>query len=160
MSNLDNRITDKVDKQIDALVGALTDPIIVWPGGWGDAIPQQLKDEIQLQRLAQLIKDEGSVATDAEAAAYLMTASLDLPLNRDWVEIYQYVFTRTMRDKTPDELRVDRLDDCRLGELVRLKEWLWNKRIEERLERRRARKRAARAEAEARAPVQLGLFKD
>ena len=158
MNELDNRIEKGAERQIDDLVGALTDPIIVWPGGWGDSVPQQLKNDIQLQRLAQLIKGEEGLATDAEAAVYLMTASLDFPLNGDWVEIYQYVFTRTMGDKTPDDLRVDRLDSYRMTELLRLKRWLWNRRIRERQDRRKAEKRAARAEAAARAPVQLGLF--
>jgi len=37
------------DKAIDELVGALTDPIIVWPmGGWGDSLPEKIKGDITI----------------------------------------------------------------------------------------------------------------
>ena len=38
------------------LVGALTDPIIVFPGGWGDTLPEWLKNAITLERLAMNMK--------------------------------------------------------------------------------------------------------
>ena len=80
---MDNGI---VAKQIDALVGAFTDPIIVFDPGW--EIPDWLKGEIKLQRLAQLMKGEERIATDAEALAYVSNAALAVPLASDWVEIY------------------------------------------------------------------------
>ena len=43
---MDNRI----DKQIDSLVGALMAPIIVFPGGWGDTLPDWIKGAIQIER--------------------------------------------------------------------------------------------------------------
>ena len=35
--------------------------------------------------------------TDAEACAYLMTASLTQPMDTDWTQIYLYVATRTYK---------------------------------------------------------------
>jgi len=67
-----------VKKQIDALVDALTDPIVVCDPGW--PVPERLKGEIQLARLAQLLKKEEGVATDVEALAYLSNASLVAPM--------------------------------------------------------------------------------
>jgi hypothetical protein len=64
---------------IDDLVGTLTDPIIVYPGGWGDSLPEWLKNAITLQRLTEnmkVSKGEQPTGTDAEACAYLNTASL------------------------------------------------------------------------------------
>ena len=154
MRKLKNSI---VAKQIDALVGALTDPIVVFDPSWADVLPDWLKGEIKLQRLAQLMKGEEGVATDAEALAYVSNASLSQPIASDWVDIYQYLLTRVMGDKVPEELRKESLDDYRIGLLNELKEWLWHKRVKGREEKRRAERARAKAEAQERAPKQLGL---
>ena len=39
------------DKWIDDLVGAIADPIIVFPGGWMDTLPDWIKPQITLERL-------------------------------------------------------------------------------------------------------------
>lgn len=78
-------------------------------------------------------------------------------LYRDWVEIYQYLLTKVMRDKVPEELRKESLGDYRMGLLKELKEWIYHQRVKARQERRRAQRARARAEAEAKAPKQLGL---
>jgi len=150
---LDNRI----DKQIDALVGALTDPIIVFDPSWADVLPDWLKGEIEMRRLAQLIKGEEGIATDAEALAYVSNASLSQPLASDRVDIYQYLLTKVMGDKVPEELRNESLDDYRMGLLKELKEWIYRQRVKARQERRRMERAKAKAEAEARAPKQLTL---
>jgi len=150
---LDNRI----DKQIDTLVGALTDPIIVFDPSWADVLPDWLKGEIKMQRLAQLMKGEEGIATDAEALAYVCNASLAQPLASDWADIYMYLLTRVMKEKVPDELRKESLDDYRLELLKELKEWIYRQRVKARQEKRRAERARARAEAEAKAPRQLGL---
>jgi hypothetical protein len=138
-------------------VGALTDPIIVFDPSWSDVLPDWLKGEIKMQRLAQLMKGEEGIATDAEALAYVSNASLSQPLAFDWVDIYQYLLTKVMGDRIPDELRKESLDDYRMGLLKELKEWIYHKRVKAREERRRAKRTRARAEAEAKAPKQLGL---
>ena len=41
-----------MEKGISDIVGCLMDPIIVFPGGWGDTLPEWLKNAITLERLA------------------------------------------------------------------------------------------------------------
>jgi len=151
------RLTNRIDKQIDVLVGALTDPIIVFDPSWADVLPDWLKGEIKMQRLAQLMKGEEGIATDAEALAYVSNVSLSQPIASDWVEIYQYLLTRVMGDKVPEELRKESLDDYRMGLLNQLKEWIFRQRGKARQEKRRMERAKAKAEAEARAPKQLTL---
>jgi hypothetical protein len=151
--NLDNRI----EKQVDAMVGALTDPIIVFDPGWADVLPDWLKGEISMQRLVQLMKGEEGVATDAEALAYVSNASLCHSLDSDWVDIYQYLLTRVMGDKVPEDMKKDELDNYKMGLLVDLKGWLWRKRVQGREEKGRAERAKAKAEAEARKPKQLEI---
>jgi hypothetical protein len=70
----------QIHKQIDGLVAALTDPIIVFDPGW--EVPDWLEGETRIQRLAQLMKGEEGIATDAEALAYASNASLVIPPSR------------------------------------------------------------------------------
>lgn len=153
-------MADRVDKQIDNLVGALMDPIIVMPGGWGDSLPDWIKGAIQIERLAQLMKGE-EMATDAEACAYLYTASLTNPIDRDWVQVYLHiagkVVSRNKGAAIPEDIRVDSLDDYQMGLLRDLKRWIWDRIVKVRQERRRSENAQAKVEAEARAPKQLGL---
>ena len=82
------------DKGISEIVGALTDPIIVFPGGWGDTLPGWLKVSITMERLVEnmkTFKGETPTGTDAEVCVYLMTASLSQPISNDWSQIYLYV---------------------------------------------------------------------
>jgi len=150
-------LNNQIDKQIDALVGTLTDPIIVFDPGWADTLPDWLRGEIELQRLAQLATGQEGVATDAEALAYVSNASLSVPLRSEWVEIYQYLLTMVMGGKVPDELRKEGLGGYEMGLLRELKEWLWKQRGKVAAQRRREGKPEARAQAATKAPVQLGL---
>ncbi len=149
-----------VEKQIDDVVGALTDPIIVMPGGWGDTLPEWIKTRITLERLAENMKElhgEQPTGTDAEAMAYLNTASLTAPMRTEWVNIYMYVFTKVMGDKVPEDLRKEEITDYEKGLLLEFKRWLWKARVKVRQERARAKRREEKAEAAARAPKQMGL---
>ena len=147
----------RIDRQIDALVGAITDPIIVFTSPWMDTLPEWIKGEVKLQRLAQLMKGEEEVATDAEALAYMYPRALEAPLDPDWTGIYLYLGSRVMRDRMPDDIRKDSLNDYQMGLLMELKRWIYRQRVKARKERGRAERRQARAEAKARAPKQLGL---
>ena len=40
-----------VEKGVSNIVGVFTDPIIVFPGGWGHTLPEWLKNAITLERL-------------------------------------------------------------------------------------------------------------
>ena len=127
------KLPNRIDKQIDALVSALTDPIIVFDVSW-DTL-DWLFGEIKLERLAQLMKGEGGIATDAEALAYVSNASLCVPLSSDWAEIYMYLFTRVMtrvNKEVPEELRTEMLSDYKMGLIKELKEWIYQRRVKAR----------------------------
>ena len=81
------------------------------PGLRANVLPDWLKGEIKMQRLAQLIKGEEGIATDAEALAYVSNVSLSQPIASDWVEIYQYLLTKVMGEKVPAEMRRDSASD-------------------------------------------------
>jgi hypothetical protein len=147
----------QVEKGISDLVGVFTDPIIVFPGGWGDSLPEWLKNSITLERLEmnmRALKGEEMTGTDAEACAYLMTVSLTQPMDSDWTQIYLYIATQTYRrwgkNEMPGDIAVDRLDDGQMRDLRRLKEWLYNQRVKVRQDRERAERRQQKAEEAAR----------
>jgi hypothetical protein len=63
-------LSKNVNSMVDDLIGTLTDPIIVYPGGWGDSFPEWLKNAITLERLTENMKaTKGGqpTGTDAEA---------------------------------------------------------------------------------------------
>jgi hypothetical protein len=157
-------LNQRVDTQIDDLVGALTDPIIVWPSPWQDTLPEWIKPAITIERLVEnmkALKGETPTATDAEVLAYMYPRSLEAPLGSDWTHIYLYISTKVVarhkQSDIPEDIKVDSLNDYQAGLLRYLKDWIYEHRIKVRKERRRAERREAKAEAAARAPVQLGL---
>lgn len=155
-----------VDSMIGDLVGTLTDPIIVYPGGWGDSLPEWLKNAIALDRLVENMKETKGgqpTGTDAEACAYLNTASLTVPMDNDWSQIYLYVagktYTRWRKSEMPDDIRVDSLNDKQLADLSRLKEWLYHKRTTARQKAKRTEKQKRKVEEVTRGKVeQPALF--
>jgi hypothetical protein len=155
-----------MEQGIFDLVGCLTDPIIVFPGGWGDTLPDWLKTAITLERLEMNIlalKGAEPTGTDAEACAYLMTVSLAQPIDSDWTQIYLCIATKTCRRwgkaEMPGDIAVDSITDYQINELNRLKEWLYRKRTQARAEREKAKGRQKKGEeAERRKAVQPALF--
>ena len=148
-------------------MGALTDPIIVFPGGWGDTLPQWLRQEaITLERLEmnmKALKGEEMTGTDAEACAYLYTVSLTQPMDHDWTQIYLYIATKTYsrwgKSEMPGDIAVNSISDYQMTELNRLKAWLYRKRSEVRLERERAERRQKKEEeTDRRKAEQPALF--
>ena len=124
-----------VDKGISDIVGVFTDPIVVFPGGWGDTLPDWLKGAVTLERLGmnmRALKGEEMTGTDAEACAYLYTASLTQPMGHDWTQIYLYVAGRAHgrwnKGDMPEDIKVESLTTDQTRELNRLKEWLYRKR--------------------------------
>ena len=147
----------KVEKGISDIVGVFTDPILVFPGGWGDTLPEWLKSAITLERLEmnmRALKGEEPTGTDAEACAYLYTAALTQPMDHDWSQIYLYIATKSYRrwgrNEMPCDIAVDSISDYQMAELNRLKGWLYQKRTQARLGRGRAERRQKRQEEEAR----------
>jgi hypothetical protein len=143
----------QVEKGISDLVGCLADPIIVFPGGWGDTLPEWLKNAITLERLVvnmRALRGEEVTGTDAECCAYLFTAALTQPMDHDWGQIYLYIATQTYRrwgkNEMPGDIAVDSLNDEQVRELNRLKEWLYQKRTQARLDKDRAERRQKREE--------------
>jgi hypothetical protein len=148
--------TQSVEKGVSDIVGALTDPIIVFPGGWGDTLPEWLKTAITLERMmgnAKVLKGEGPTGTDAEACAYLMTLSLTQPIDSDWTQIYLYVagqsYKRWNKGEMPADIAVDSISDYQIGELNRLKAWLYRQRIKARMEKDRTERRQKREEVKS-----------
>lgn len=144
-----------MEKGISDIVGVFTDPILVFPGGWGDTLPDWLKGAITMERLminVEALKTGVMTGTDAEACAYLMTVSLTQPIDSDWTQIYLYIATKTYRrwgkNEMPGDIAVDKLADEQMRDLNRLKAWLYQKRTQIRQERDRA-ERWQRKEEEA-----------
>ena len=144
------------EQYISDLVGVFTDPIIVFPGGWGDTLPDWLKNAITLERLEmnmRELKGEEPTGTDAEACAYLYTAALTQPMDYDWRQIYLYVATKVYgrwgKSEIPEDIKVESLRDDQKADLSRLKEWLRRRRTQARLERDRAERRQKAEETEA-----------
>lgn len=125
------------------MLGAMYDPIIVFPG-WGEQVADWLRQEIELQRMTQVMEaakknERPDKATDAEALAYLYPATHIAPLPSDIVGVYLWLgkkvsgkrYPKGLDKVVPKELNPDQrrfLDD--------LKAWLWTKRIEARGRRR------------------------
>ncbi len=156
----------QLEKGISDIVGVFTDPILVFPGGWGDTLPEWLKETITLERLVMnmgALKGEEMTGTDAEACAYLYTASLTAPMDSDWTQIYLYiagkVYSRWKKTEMPEDIRVESLRDDQLRDLNRLKEWIYQQRTKIRLERDRAERRQQKEAAAAeRKELQPALF--
>ena len=159
-------VTKSVDSMIGDLVVTLTDPIIVYPGGWGDILPEWLKNAITLERLTENMKSTKGgepTGTDAEVCAYLNTASLTMPMDSDWSQVYLYVagktYSRWQKNKMPDDIRVDSLNNEQLSDLNRLKEWLHSRRTTARQEVERNERRQQREdEVTRRKTEQPALF--
>ncbi len=155
-----------MEKGISDIVGCLTDPVIVFPGGWGDTLPDWLKTAITLERMMgdmKAPKGEEPTGTDAEACAYLYTTGLTVPMDHDWSQIYLYVATMAYRHwnngEMPADIAVDSISDYQMGELNRLKSWLYHQRVKARQEKDRAERRQEKEEAEAqREEEQPALF--
>ncbi len=154
------------DTMISDMLGTFTDPIIVFPGGWGDTLPDWLKTAITLERMMgdmKALKGTEPTGTDAEACAYLMTLSLTQPMDSDWTQIYLYIagrsYKRWNKGEMPVDIAVDSISDYQIGELNRLKSWLYQQRVKVRQEKERANKRQEREETEAqREAEQPALF--
>ncbi len=155
-----------VEKGITDIVGCLTDPILVFPGGWGDTLPEWLKTSITLERLEmnmKALRGDEPTGTDAEACAYLYTAALTQPIDSDWTQIYLYIATKTYKrwskNEMPADIAADSLSDYQMAELKRFKEWLYQKRTQAREDRARAERRQTRqSEAERKKAEQPALF--
>ena len=158
--------SNTAEKGISEIAGVFTDPILVFPGGWGDTLPEWLKGAITLERLEmnmRTLKGEEMTGTDAEACAYLYTAGLTAPMDYDWSQIYLYIagktYARHKGNQVPEDIQVESLNDYQLRELNRLKSWLYRQRTQVRMENDRIERRQKREkETERRIAEQPVLF--
>lgn len=138
------QLDPKIDRAISDLVGSLTDPVICHKGQ-EERPPEWLRNTITLERLIMNLavqKGETPTGTDAEAAWYLSTASLESPFDEQWTRIYSYVFTkvyekwRTLESgsSVPVDIKVDKLNDYDMSHLRRLKDWIYQTRTKARLD--------------------------
>ena len=158
----------KTERWIDDLVGALVDPIIVYPSGWQDTLPDWIKPQITLERLIMNIKvakDGGVPVGDTEALAYIYPRTMEAPMSEQWYRIYMYVFTQAMKFKkteVPEDLKSETLTDYDMHQLNDLKRWIYDRRVKHRKEKARGERRQAKKEAEAKEletrPVQPPFF--
>ena len=161
----------KIEKGISEIVGAICDPVIVFPGGWGDTLPDWLKNAVTLERLIEnmkVIKGEEMTGTDAEACAYLYTASLTQPLDHDWAQIYLYITTKVYEKQRtpqsgvtmPEDIRVESLTSNQEDDLNRLKRWLYERRVKHRQEHDRAERHQKKEEKAARRKAEQPVLFD
>lgn len=137
-------IKSKADP-IEEMAGALTDPIIVFPSGWEDTMPEWMKRDLPLHRFAHLMKcSQGQAqwdeACDLEALMYMYPATLAHPLGEKWTKIYLYLGTKVMGDKIPDDIKQEALPDHYLKDLRELKRWIYKKKVQARKECRQQEK--------------------
>ncbi len=149
-----------IEKGISDIVGVFTDPILVFPGGWGDSLPEWIKSAITMERLIEnmkALKGEEMTGTEAEACAYLYTVSLTQPMDHDWTQIYLYIAgkayekwrTKESGVTMPADIRVEELRDDQMADLRRLKGWIYHRRTKIRQERDRGERRQKKEETEA-----------
>jgi len=155
--------TRELDKGIREIVGVFTDPIIVMPGGWGDSLPEWIRGAITLERLisnVESLKTGIMTATDAEACAYLFTASLTAPMGHDWSQVYFYVAGKVYeRHRTKDsgvtmpaDIKVTELTRNQQDDLAHLKAWIYDRRVKHRKEKLGQERKAEKEEKERQAP--------
>ena len=151
-AKINQNIDRKADGWISDLVGALTDPIICY-GNNLDRPPEKIQEAITMQRLIENIlavkENRTPLGTDAEAAWYLSTASLETPLPSEWVRIYMYTFNKTCKmtkTEVPEDLRQEELSQYEMGLLLGLKQWIYKVRTENRKEKDRIRRQEERVQ--------------
>jgi hypothetical protein len=154
----------QLEKGISDIVGVFTDPIIVYPSGWEDTMPDWIKSRITLDRLfmnMKALKGEEMTGTDSEALAYMYPASLAFPLDHDWAQIYLYLASKVCPlegKEVPEDIKVDELNRNQMDDLNRLKAWIYQKRITVRLDRDRAERRQKKEEEAARKKQEQPVF--
>lgn len=151
---------------VEKICRTFTDPLIVYPPEDPGLIPEDLKFQITVERLAQTMKagydSRIEEATDSEALLYLMTASFAAPFNQEWYRIYTHLFGKYAERQglqLPDDLRDDaeryrKLDDYHLSQLKELKRWIQKQKDRTYRERKR---RPPSEEPEGRSSEQLTL---
>lgn len=74
----------------------LNGPLVVGSSAWGENLPRWLRDAVKVARLGLILAGETELASEEEAVAYLLAASLAAPLARDWAELYFWLCARVL----------------------------------------------------------------
>ena len=156
----------EVDDWIDDLVGALCDPVIVYPGGgWEDDVKGlPLYKDLAMHRLAHhLLCHQGQAdineATDLEAMLYMYPRTMVAPIGEQWTRIYLYLGTRVMGDKFPEDIKQKELSEYDMRQLRELKRWIRQKTLDHRKDRQRQEKAAATEQKEPEVvPLMQNMF--
>jgi len=120
----------KTPKWISQTCWAINGPNISMPGYTDMRPPDNIMAEISIGRMLMVASNQEK-ACEAETMWYVSTASLTAPLDKDWYEIYMWLFNRVMKDKVPDDLKFEKdLNDMQKRDLNRLQEWLFKKSYE------------------------------
>jgi len=88
-----------------------------------------------LSRIEEALLPEKEMASNVEALIYIHCASMEAPLDSDWLDIMMYLFTKVMKKyryvEVPQELAVkDQLSEYHMRLLEHLKRWLYKKSME------------------------------
>lgn len=111
--------------------------LVVGDSSWAESLPDWLLDEIKAERMILgLVSIAGTLTNsekvgDAEAIAYLMTASQRAPLPHNLTEIYLYLTTKVMKHRgtiIPDDIRKTELSRDQERKLQELKYMIYSKR--------------------------------
>jgi len=124
----------KEDDWITEMVWAIQGPIMVWPGYEDMIMPDNIKGDISIERLLNVVTHD-KMASEVETMWYISTASLAQPPNRDWTEIYMWLCRRWMlkqekeEKNLPDFLQrpIELAEYTQKPDLERLRRWLYDK---------------------------------
>ena len=115
------------EKMVENLVYALSGTVIVADKEWAETLPDWIRTQIKMERMAQnILALKGKVdseATDAEVVAYLYTLSLKSPMTREAVNVYEYLVGKYA--KLPEGMGVSELDEDEKRILQQLKSQLY-----------------------------------
>ena len=109
--------SDKNDKYLEDIVGALCDPLVVYPSGWMEDLPEDLKKRLPTDRLIHNMlclqgKASPDEACDLEALLYMYPRTLEAPLSEQWTRIYLYLGTKVMGpNKIPEDIKQETLTE-------------------------------------------------
>lgn len=121
----------KADNFTKAILYNLKAPIITMPG-WESAITKTMVTGAKVHRFSEMVYEK-QMATDYEAALYLMTLSLTKPLTNEMFRLYKY----TMRKYFPHMMdlvnisKEEPLTDNEKEDLVKLKKWIFKQQMEQ-----------------------------
>ena len=81
---------------------ALFKPVVLHPLSVPEDVPEPLKADIKMDRLAQVIKGDKGICTETEMLAYIAQASLIAPPSNFGFKAYMYLFERWAKRKGID----------------------------------------------------------